>query len=185
MEPEEEEKKELLGQIKWRKGQKLNQVFGFNSAKEETSKETKATTANNKSNNSKKGKKKEVGRLEETEEDSDDDEKFKQLNDIRKKFRKEGQGLQLPVQLAVLDKDPLDMNLGYLAKSSPKRPSEDDLLIDRVTKVEFDNFIFSHALLTEKDQERAKFLLARKMFIGQMLGKSELLRDLEKVNKSP
>lgn len=77
------------------------------------------------------------------------------------------------------------MSLSFLGKSSPKRPTEDDKLVERVTKVEFDNFIFGTALLNEQDQERTKFLLARKMFIGQMLGKSELLRDLEKVNKSP
>jgi hypothetical protein len=144
----------------------LNQTFGFNNEKDGISKETKATSANNKSINSKKSKKKEVAVVEEVEKESDDDDKFKQLNDIRRNFRREEEkGRQLPVQLARLPKDPLEMNLRHLGSKELMKKTDEDALIEKVTRIEFDNFIFKAAWLDEKDEERTKFLLARKMYI--------------------
>ena len=62
------------------------------------------------------------------------------------------------------------MNLRHLANKESAKATEEDTLIEKVTKVEFDNFIFKASWLDEKDAERTKFLLARKMYICQLLG---------------
>jgi hypothetical protein len=50
--------------------------------------------------------------------------------------------------------------------------------------LEYKNYIFQSSLIESEDEERAQFLIARKMFVNQIIGDTTLIKKLEGINKS-